>query len=100
MTAKKRKKRVNQFGVIAICMVLVVFTCVLSVKTVQLQEKQKQYDTRIQVLERQISEEEQYAAQLEEERIYVQTKQYVEKIAREKLGLVNADELLVKPREQ
>lgn len=88
----------NQFGVIAICMVLVDFTCVLSVKTVQLRAKQKQYDTRIQVLERQISEEEQYAAQLEEERVYVQTKQYVEKIAREKLGLVNADELLVKPR--
>ena len=44
----------------------------------------------------QIGKEEDYAAQLEEKRIYVQTKQYVEEMAREKLGLVNADELLIK----
>ena len=29
--------------------------------------------------------------------MYVQTKQYVEKVAKEKLGLVNRDEVLLKP---
>ena len=35
--------------------------------------------------------------QLEEYRVYVQTKQYIEKVAKEKLGLVNKDEVLLKP---
>ena len=38
--------------------------------------------------------------QLEEERVYVQTKQYIEKVAKEKLGLVNPDEILLKPSGQ
>ena len=46
-----------------------------------------------------MAEEEARAAQLEEYRIYVQTKQYVEKVAKEKLGLVNKDEILLKPRD-
>ena len=43
------------------------------------------------------SEEEQRAQELEEYRIYVQTKEYIEKVAKEKLGLVNKDEILLKP---
>ena len=29
--------------------------------------------------------------------VYVQTKQYIEEIAKQKLGLVNPDEILLKP---
>ena len=35
--------------------------------------------------------------ELEEYRVYVQTKQYIEEIAKQKLGLVNPDEILLKP---
>lgn len=37
--------------------------------------------------------------QLKEYQIYVQTKEYVEKVAKEKLGLVKKDEILFKPDE-
>ena len=97
--AGKRKKRVNRVGMTGICIVLIAFTCILSVKTVQLKSKQKYYQDKIQVLQGQIGKVEDYAAQLEEKRIYVQTKQYVEDMAREKLGLVNADELLIKAKD-
>lgn len=93
---QKKKKESKPFGDDRICIVLITFTCILSVKTVQLKDKQKGYQSRIEVLQGQIGKEEDYAAQLEEKRIYVQTKQYVEEMAREKLGLVNADELLIK----
>ena len=36
------------------------------------------------------------AEDLEEKRVYVQTKQYIEKVAKEKLGLVNPDEIILK----
>ena len=38
-----------------------------------------------------------YTHLLEEHRVYVQTKEYIEKVAKEKLGLVNKDEILLKP---
>lgn len=44
-----------------------------------------------------LAEEQERAKRLEEQRIYVQTKEYIEKVAKEKLGLVNPDEILLKP---
>ncbi len=38
--------------------------------------------------------------ELEEYRIYVQTKQYIEEVAKQKLGLVNPDEILLKPKKK
>lgn len=96
--AGKRKKKVNRLGMAGICIALAAFTCILSVKTVQLKDRQKDYQSRIQLLQARIGKEEEDAARLEERRIYVQTKQYVEEMAREKLGLVNADELLIKAK--
>ena len=52
-----------------------------------------------ETLQKRLEQEEQRAEQLEEQRIYVQTKQYIEKVAKEKLGLVNPDEILLKPAE-
>ena len=47
-------------------------------------------------LRAQVEEEKKRAEDLEEERVYVQTKQYIEKVAKEKLGLVNPDEIILK----
>ena len=51
----------------------------------------------VEALEKQKTEEENRARELEEYRVYVQTKQYIEEIAKQKLGLVNPDEILLKP---
>ena len=50
-------------------------------------------------LQAQLEEEKERAEELEEYRIYVKTKQYAEEVAKEKLGLVNPDEILLKPEE-
>ena len=46
----------------------------------------------------QVENEQKRAAELEERRVYVQTKQYIEEVAKQKLGLVKPDEILLKPR--
>ena len=43
------------------------------------------------------AEEEERKEELEERKIYVQTKQYIEEVAKEKLGLVKQEEILLKP---
>ena len=49
-----------------------------------------------QKLEQQLVEEQQRAQELEERRVYVKTKKYVEEMAK-KLGLVYPDEIIYRP---
>ena len=44
-----------------------------------------------------MKQEESRALELEEYRVYVQTKQYIEEVAKQKLGLVKPGEILLKP---
>lgn len=84
-------------ALIGITMVVLSLAVVVNVGASSLREKDLEYQIREQNLEKEKEEENTRAAQLEEYRIYVQTKQYVEKVAKEKLGLVKKDEILLKP---
>ena len=55
--------------------------------------------TKEKQLEEQVREEEERTKKLEEYKVYVKTKQFAEEVAKEKLGLVNPDEILLKPNQ-
>lgn len=98
----KRKSKYSwgsRMALIGITMVVLSLAVVMNFGAASLREKDLEYQAKEQNLEKVLAEEEARAAQLEEYRIYVQTKQYVEKVAKEKLGLVKEDEILLKPRE-
>lgn len=98
----KRKNKYslgNRMALIGITMVVLSLAVVVNIGASSLKEKELEYQAKEQNLEKVLAEEEARAAQLEEYRIYVQTKQYVEKVAKEKLGLVKEEEILLKPRE-
>lgn len=73
--------------------------CGCPYRRTSLRERDLEYQAREQALEKTLAKEEARAAELEEYRVYVQTKQYIEKVAKEKLGLVNKDEILFKADE-
>ncbi len=89
----------NSLALIGITVVVFSLAVVVNFGKASLEEKDLEYQAKEQNLEKILADEEARAEQLEEYRIYVQTKQYVEKIAKEKLGLVNKNEILLKPRE-
>ena len=62
-----------------------------------MEKKVLEYQAKEESLTRQVENEKKRAAELEEYRVYVQTKQYVEEVAKQKLGLVKPDEILLKP---
>ncbi len=98
----KRKSKYswgNRMALIGITMVVLSLAVVTNIGAASLREKDLEYQAKERNLEQTLANEEARAAQLEEYRIYVQTKQYVEKIAKEKLGLVKEDEILLKPRD-
>ena len=96
---KKKKKKKNRLAMFAIALVLAALLSVLGYQTVQLQKKSDEYTQQLENLERQLTEQESRAADLEERRIYTQTKQFIEQEAKDKLGLVNPNEIILKPEE-
>ena len=98
----KRKSKFswgNRMALIGITMVVLSLAVVTNLGASSLREKDLEYQAKEQNLLKIEAQEEARKNQLEEYRVYVQTKQYVEKVAKEKLGLVNDDEILLKPRD-
>ena len=86
-------------ALIGITTVVLSLAVVVNIGASSLREKDLEYQAREQNLEKLEAKEVARTAQLEEYRVYVQTKQYVEKGAKEKLGLVKKDEILFKAEE-
>ena len=80
-----------------ITVVVLSLAVVVQIKGSSLKSIDREYEIRLENLTAQKEEEEQRALDLEEEREYVQTKEYIKEVAKEKLGLVDPDEILLKP---
>jgi len=96
---RRRDRFGNRMAIIGITVVVVSLAFVVNIKASSLEAKHLEYQIREEALEKQKAAEESRAAQLEEYRIYVDTKQYIEEVAKEKLGLVKPDEILLKPQQ-
>lgn len=95
--AKRRKQRAfNLAGYIAIFAVVITIAVVTWVRGMSLQAQLDAYDARQEQLDTMIKQEENRTVQLEERKKYMQTKQYIEDVAREKVGLVYPDEIMFK----
>ena len=95
---KSKNSLSNRMALIGITVVVASLAVVVHIGA-SLRERDLEYQAREQALEKSLAKEEARAAELEEYRVYVQTKQYIEKVAKEKLGLVNKDEILFKADE-
>ncbi len=91
-----RKKRQNGFSVALVIMVILMLMVVISFKRYELKQKQAEYTQKEELLLEQIAEEEERAEEIEEYRKYTQTQKYIEEVAKEKLGLVNENEIIFK----
>ena len=94
---KKRDRWGNRMAIMGITLVVASLAVVVNLKSTSMRKKELEYQIREETLEKQKAEEENRARELEEYRVYVQTKQYIEESAKQKLGLVNPDEILLKP---
>ncbi len=96
----RRKTRVNKrsnrlVGVI-ICVLVIAICLVFYTRSNELKAQNETTNDKIEQLEAEIAEEEERARKLDEYSKYVNTKQYVEDMAREKLGLIYPGELIFK----
>ena len=98
-TRRRKKDRWgNRMAIIGITVVVISLGVVVNLKSASMKKKDLEYQAREETLLRQVEKEKNRASELEEYRVYVQTKQYIEEVAKQKLGLVKPDEILLKPQ--
>lgn len=94
-----RYKWANRMALVGVTMVVLFLALAVRAKSVSLQQADLDYSVKEEQLADQLKKEEDRTKELQEYKIYVKTKEYAEEVAKEKLGLVNPDEILLKPTE-
>lgn len=87
-----REKRGSGLWIIVV-MVMVV-CCFLFIKKMDLDQEKAEYAAILDVKKKELADLEKESKSIEEYKVYVKTKSYIEKTAREKLGLVYEDEII------
>lgn len=98
MAKQKKGMQSIKKSVLGICVVLILLVSVVSVGSINLYSKNKEYIAQEQELIAQIEEEKARAEEIDELEEYVGTSEYVEQIAKDKLGLVYENEIIFKTK--
>ena len=96
---KKRKVRYNSLGMLAIALVVLVLLGGLMLKSNDLQERLTGYDAKAATLQQQIEDEQTRTEEIDKLKKYMETDEYAEEVAREKLGLVKDNETVFKKQQ-
>jgi cell division protein DivIC len=94
----RREKKDNRAGKLCIGMIVLVFVAVMSIQIVRVYQKDQEYIKQQAQLEQQLADEEERQAQLADYEKYVQSQEYVEDVARSKLGMAYGDEIIFKEK--
>ena len=87
----------SSLGALLVFLVAVCFLAVMSFRIQGLSATYRRYAIRYETQQRELREEQQHNEELKERKASPQTDEDIEKIAREQLGLVKPDEILLKP---
>ena len=97
MKKRRRRKRGNRRGMLGITAVVCVLLISLTVQSKVLEDKNADYLAQKATLQKQIKSEKERSEDIAQLKEYMQTNDYVEEVAKDKLGLVYEDEIVFKP---
>ena len=92
----KRRRLTNRAGIVWASIVVLILVTVVSVKSIGLMQKAREYQEKEQQLLQQIEDENQRSEDIAEFERYTETRKYIEDTAKEKLGLVYPGEIIFK----
>ena len=99
-TKKKRNQKLgNRFAIAMVILVVVVLAATITLRSSSLKKRDAELHQKALENQQLIEDEEARTEELNQHKKEVNTKQYIEKIAKEKLGLVNPDEIIIVPEE-
>ncbi|MDE6969823.1 MAG: septum formation initiator family protein [Eubacterium sp.] len=98
MSHRYNSRKANRTGKLCITMIVLAMIGVMSVQIVNLYKKDQQFIAQEELLEKQKAEELARQKEIEEYEAYTKTQEYIEDVAKSKLGLVYKDELIFKEK--
>lgn len=97
---RDRRKIVHQRReILVIGIIAVIAMAGILIYTMNLRKTRAEYESRADALVEQIAQESLRSEELDRQEEYMKTLEYVEQIARERLGLVRPGDTVVKPEE-
>ena len=93
---RRRGKNENRAGRMCITCIVFVFAIVMSTQIIKVYQKDQEYVAKQQELEQQLSDEQDRQKDLEDYETYTKSQQYVEDVAKSKLGLLYENEVVFK----
>ena len=97
-TRMRRRSKQNKSSMVCISLIVLMLVGVMSVQMVSLYEKNQDYRDRKKQLEADLEDEQLRQDELKEREEYITTKEYIENIAKTKLGLVYPNEIIFKEK--
>lgn len=94
-----KKRKYSKFGTAIIIFSILLLAVIVSYKSMELREKKHMLEVQAEELQEQIQAAETEYQSLKEQEEYMQTKKWVEDVARNQLGLVYPDEIVIRPEE-
>lgn len=99
MARRAKGKHKNKRGVWLITVFVLCILFVVGYKSIGLASEQVKKEKELFASTQKIEDEKQRTVELEQKKAYVQTKEYIEDIAKRYLGLVYPDNVIIKPNE-
>ena len=90
----QRKIANNYLGMAAITIVVLILLVGLTVQSTNLKARIAVYDAKAAALQQSIEDEQDRTKEIDEQKEYMQTDEYIAEVARDKLGLVKGNEIV------
>lgn len=98
--SKPKKKKLSPYTVLGIIILCVVLCGTVTYKRIMLDRQSREYKAKIEQLQEEQEVQAERTEELKEFKKYVETDEYVEEIARDKLGLVHEGEIVFEPEDK
>ena len=102
MTKKNKKRRArktrNRVGKVCVSFMVLALVLILSVQIVHLYHKNEDYKAQEAMLQAELEAETERAKELQEKEEYIGSQEYVEDVAKSKLGMTYENEIVFKEK--
>ncbi len=97
---RRRNRKSNRTGTVCISLIVFTLLIVMSVQILNLHAKNQEYMSQENNLQQQLEDETERQDDLKDYEAYTKTQDYIEDIAKSKLGLVHNNEIVFKEEDK
>lgn len=96
----RSRKRRSKPGTVSIAVIVLAFLVVMAVQICRIRAKDAQYAAKEQELQQEYEEETQRSSEIDDLETYMKSSEYIEDVAKSKLGLTYKNEIIFKEKKE